>query len=245
MVLDESWFAAARAAANQLPVVAGCTYCVELRTAEGLVWHEVVDEGRMRSWGLGPAPAPHGPDLVLAVGEWLVERYYAPDLDGTSALEVVRVVRPDGTEALSAPMDITETAELAALPVIPDADLLVQFHFSQGPFGAADMWWQVIAGQVTAAELGTTDAPEVEVWLTFPKLAALRRGESTVLEALEDGGRVKGDVGPLMLLAGLHESPEMRAADLAAGPSAEVLAHIGSLRSTPGFRQVLSALAEP
>jgi hypothetical protein len=60
---------------------------------------------------------------------------------------------------------------------------------------------------------------------------------------LEDGGRVDGGVGPLMLLAGLQESPELLAAGRACGPSGPVLAALGQVTDGTEHRTAITELA--
>jgi hypothetical protein len=238
--LTDEWFAAGRALARDLPTIPGLDFAVELRSApDGRTWHQEVRDGRVVRWDLGPHPEP---ELVLEVPEAEVGSIHAPEPDGTAVLGAVRVVLADGSLHLPAPMDVTETAEIHGLPTVPGADLQVQYHLLDGPFGAVDTWWRFTDGRFDTAALGTIDDADVVVSAGFAQMAALRRGEITVLEALEGGGRVDGEVGPLMLLAGLHEG-DLQAAQHAAGPSSPVLGAMGRLRATEPHRAVLAALA--
>ena len=80
----------------------------------------------------------------------------------------------------------------------------------------------------------------MEVGITFARMVAVRDGRITILEALEGGGTVAGELGPLMLLGGMEESPELHAAELACGPSGPVLAaHGGAPRPTGVRRRVV------
>jgi hypothetical protein len=128
------------------------------------------------------------------------------------------------------------------MPWQPDATLLTQYRFSAGPFGAFDWWWRVVDGQSDEMGLGTVEDPDVVVKVPFQRLIGVRSGAISIYEAIE-GGRVDGDVGPLMLLAGLYESPEQHAAELACGPSGAVLADLGLVVDQPAHREALAVLA--
>lgn len=85
--------------------------------------------------------------------------------------------------------------------------------------------------------------PDAWATITYQKMIAVRTGTISILEALEDGGRVRGGLGPLMLLAGLEESPQLHAVELACGPAGAVLARVGALASSPEHAAAMAALA--
>jgi hypothetical protein len=70
----------------------------------------------------------------------------------------------------------------------------------------------------------------------------VRSGECTIIDALE-GGTLHGELGPLALLAGILESPEFHAAELATGGHGFALAVIGELRSNPVWTEAFEQLA--
>jgi hypothetical protein len=74
-------------------------------------------------------------------------------------------------------------------------------------------------------------------------MALIRAGELTVLEALNDGGRVEGELGPLAMLAGIAESPEFNAAQRATGRHALALAVLGELDARTTFGDAVARLA--
>ncbi len=199
-------------------------------------WHLVLEGGALTTWAPGDVEQP---DLEL---HWALDdarAVHRGEASGTDALAAVRLA--DGSDP--SPLDIAETAELADLPALPGATLGIQYHFAAGPFGPFSYWWAFEDGASRAMGLGTIDEPDASVWISFQKMVGVRTGEISVLEALEGGGRVDGAVGPLMLLAGLQESPELHAAELACGPSGPVLADLGRAFAVPQQNEGLVALA--
>ena len=181
----------------------------------------------------------------------VARRYYRGEADGTETLAACRVIEPGGEEGPPSPLDIEGRPELDEMLFQPDATLLTQYRFSAGPFGAFEWWWRFVDGRSDSMGLGRVDEPDAVVKIAFQKLIGVRTDSISIYEAIE-GGRVDGDVGPLMLLAGLQESPELHAAELACGASGPGLllprAHRGSAlrpRRTrdPGQRDDL--MAEP
>ncbi len=96
------------------------------------------------------------------------------------------------------------------------------------------------AGCVIANRL--TEDPDVTVKVRYQRLIAVRTDQISIYEAIE-GGRVDADVGPLMLLAGMYESPEFHAAELACGPCGPVFSNLGLVMDQPACREGLEALA--
>jgi hypothetical protein len=168
-----------------------------------------------------------------------VRAYVTGEADGTSTLDALHLAgggRPS-------PLDIAETAELGALPEVEGATLTVQYRFTQGPFGDVEYWWSFDEGRSVGMGLGVAADPDVRVRITFASMVGVRRGELTIFEALEYDGRVDGDLGPLMLLAGLEESPGVRAAESACGPSGPVLGALGRVTAPPAWQEARQRLA--
>ena len=156
-----------------------------------------------------------------------------------------RAGRPRTRRAAAAgpPLDIREVPELAALPPFPGASLVVQSRLAAGPFGPASVWMAFDDGRCSGVDLGETDRADVLVEMACTRMAAARRGEITILEALEGGGGVEGDLGPLMLLAGLEESDELRVAERACGAAGTILGQLGALATTAEHRAAMAELA--
>jgi hypothetical protein len=149
---------------------------------------------------------------------------------------------PDGWTGPPTPIDIVDQPELSGLPVQSGADLLVQYHHTAGPFGAFSWWWRFLEGRSDSVGLGEAEDPDVTAWLPFAKTVSLRVGKLSIYEAIE-GGRLAGDAGPLMLIAGLLEAPEVVAALHACGPRGVPLANLGLVTNQPEVRHALDALA--
>jgi hypothetical protein len=242
--LSQAWFDHAVALTGDLPVRPGLSYRVQLE-AGGTTWHQVVEDGRVTSWEEGPLPDAA---LVLRWAPADALAIHRGELAGTEALAATTVVgRGAGGERVEgrpSPLDIDETGALAELPTIPGATLVIQYRFAHGPFGPVDYWWSFDEGRSVGMGLGVVDEPDVGVGITYARMVGVRQGRITILEALEHGGTVTGELGPLMLLGGLEESPELHAAELACGPSGPVLAAMGELAATPAYAEAWSALTE-
>jgi hypothetical protein len=156
----------------------------------------------------------------------MARRVYRARVDGTEALEACVVTTADGRSARPTPVDVADCAELADLPSQPDADLLVQYHQVEGPFGHMSWWWRFVEGRSASAGFGVVDDADVTTYLPFATTVAIRRGELSMYEGIE-GGRIDGERGPLMLFAGLLEMPEMVAAWRTCGSRGVPLANLG------------------
>jgi hypothetical protein len=237
--LSPAWFVRARELVADLPVRPGLGCRAQFRT-EGASWHLVIDEGQVTSWDLGEIDDP---TIILRMPRDAALEAHQPDSDGTAVLAACAVVEPDGTETLPSPLDVLLVRGFDDLAEIPGADLTIQFHISDGPFGAVDCWWRFESGRSVASELSTARDPDVEIWVSFSAFQRVRAGELTLLDALSEGARVVGEEGPLMLYAGLQESPEFQAAVRACGPSGFVFRVIGTVRADPVFRSALVELS--
>jgi hypothetical protein len=156
-------------------------------------------------------------------------------LQGNEALAATTVVDGDYIGP-PAPLDLVGRAELSKLPAVPGATLGVQYVFRDGPFGDVMHGLVFEDGRLVAQQLGKLEHIDVMVEVTYRAMARRRAGEITMLEALE-GGNVAGDLGPLALLAGIQESHEFHAAELATGRHAFALAALGQVWRTPELMQ--------
>jgi hypothetical protein len=246
--LSDAWFDRARSLTDDLPEQPGvdCRLQFDAVDDDGghQRWHQVIVDGRIEAWQPGDLADA---DVELRWPLDVARRLYAADLDGTAAMDALTVAYAAGGSIVTgrpSPLDIGDTAEIDALPAIPDATLVTQFRLFSGPFGPVRFWWTFVDGLSTDMAFGDHPEPDVIVRIRFQRMVAVRCGHISVLEALEDGGQIlEGGVGPLMLLAGLQESPELLAAGRACGPSGPALAALGRVTDRPEHRTAIAALA--
>jgi hypothetical protein len=245
--LSQGWFALANELTADLPPRAGSSYRVQYESSSDgatTVWHQEVEDGRVARWAIGPLPTA---ELVVRWSAADALAVHRGERSGSEALAAMTVAGRDGSGALvsgpPAPLDIAETEELARLPFVPEATLVIQYRFERGPFGPVDYWWSFVDGRSAGMGLGLAPEADVGVTISYANMVGVRTGRMTILEALDHGGQATGDVGTLMLLAGLEESEELHAAELACGPSGPVLAAMGELAATPAYEAARAALA--
>src|SRR5262245_113931 len=117
------WFAQARELATGLPERPGLGFGVQVVGPDGVTWHQEVRDGRVVRWDGGAHPAPAEPWASFAADERALAGFHTLDVDGTEALRGLQVLERDGARRAPSPLDITETAELQALPEVVGADL--------------------------------------------------------------------------------------------------------------------------
>jgi hypothetical protein len=236
--MSDEWFARARELLEGGGPLEGASFRIQYES-DGTRWHQVAVDGAITEWALGDVADP---DLEVRVPSDVMHRYYAGKADGTEVLAACRVVA-DGAETPPSPLDIEVVPALGELPYQPEATLLTQYRHRGGPFGPFDWWWRFIDGEHDSMGFGLTeDDPDVVVMIRYQRLIEVRTDVISIYEAIE-GGRVDGDVGPLMLLAGLQESIELHDAELACGPSGPVFANLGLVMDQDPCREGLAALA--
>lgn len=238
---SDEWLAAVAAALAEVSLDSGASARI-IFEIPGRSWHLAVDGGRVVSFAAGPLGSA---DCVL---RWTADdaaAVWRRELRGNAALlatEVSADAAGGPYRGPPAPLDIRSRPELAALPVVPGATFDVQYAFRSGPFGDVDYVIDFRDGRVDSDRLERLDDPTVAVEVSYRAMARVRAGETTILEALEDG-RVTGEVGALAMLAGISESPEFEAAQIATGRHAFALATLGELDATPEYAWVLADLA--
>jgi hypothetical protein len=166
------------------------------------------------------------------------------DLRSEEAMRATSVVAqlPDGRyEGPPAPLNLMCRPELDAVPRVPGATFLVQYRYRNGPFGDVSHVLRFADGRVVEERLGEVDRCDVRVDVTYRAMAEVRAGRISILEALE-GGSVEGELGALAALAGILESPEFHAAELATGRHALALAVLGDLDSDAGYQAAIAEL---
>lgn len=235
--LSEAWFRAVRELAGALPKQPGRSCTLGFRT--GQPWLLAVADGRVGR--IEPGEAAGAVELRSDVAH--ASALWRGELDGTAALAGFTCVEPDGRSGPPPPLDLRDSKALCDLPRLPGATLSVQYAYRDGPFGPVDFVLRFEDGRVADASFGRAEGPDVRVEVPYGAIAAVRCGEQTLYQALEDG-RVHGDLGPLMTVAGLCESPAFRAAELeACGSAAAVLTTFGLVTATPPWQELLAALA--
>ena len=196
--------------------------------ADGSWWYLLIEEGAVVELATGKVQKP---DVTVQWDGEAARAILNYSLQGNDALAVTTVV--DGEYAgPPAPVNMAGRPELSQMPSIPGATFQVQYLLRDGPFGDVSYAMTFQEGRVGDELLGTVEKPDVFVDVTYRALARVRAGEITIIEALE-GGNVAGELGPLMLLAGVLESEEYHAAELATGRHAIVLAALGQVWRRP------------
>lgn len=207
--------------------VGGVPHEVELRFWEpdlGVRHRQRFIDGRLIEWTRDLTTNGTGVDLVCTVGE-LGALLGRPGAGPTLATFRLR----DGdTGAIEPPppFDAITTAALGATPEVPGATCTVGLHFADTPLGSSDVTVEIVDGR-PAFSIGAPADPDVVASLRFDLTLRYMTGDIGLMDMLT-GGSVTGDWPQLMLLAGIIESPEFRAA-------------VGPAR--PRFRQLADAVA--
>ena len=243
--LSEAWFQAAQ---QKLVNSAGDDLGLDQRlqfdaeTSDGHVRWAVVLRNGLVEFRLGELSEA---DIELHHSLEHAWQVFGNELSGDDALAGYTVVeeRPPGQyRGRPAPMELIERPELANLPAFPGVSLDVQYLYHRGPFGPVSWYLTFVDGQVQEMDLGTCNEPDVVIEATFLQMAQVRHGDITILDALASGAKVKGSEGALALVAGIVESPEFHAAELACGRSAFALAALGEIQADPGYGASLEEL---
>lgn len=123
-------------------------------------------------------------------------------------------LRWDGSVFPVPPAD--ELDSYGGLPLVPDATLLLRYTVVASPVGVVATELELRDGQVARAEVvdhpsTAADLDEVSVAIPWSNHLAWRRGDATLLEALE-GSPVEGRWQVLLCAHGLVQQPQWRAA---------------------------------
>jgi hypothetical protein len=205
-------------------------------------WVQVFANGRLQELRAGEVTDP---DLVIEWDAGGALDVLGGRVSGTEALAVTTVATatPSGAyRGAPPPLDIVGRPELEELPKMPDASVTVQHHLRGGPFGDVDCYQLFVDGRLDRVELGALPEPDVEVEVPYRAHVRLRQGEIAALDALQEG-RIAGAMGSLALYAGLLESePFQRAQRACAHETGLVLATLGDINGTPGYREAVAAV---
>jgi hypothetical protein len=236
--LSEDWLAKLRSGLAPIRLDAGIAGRLGFETGE-LHWHLAIEGGRVTDLGRGPIAEP---DVVVRWTDRDGRRILSRSLRGNEAYAATTVAAYDADGPYvgpPAPYNLGRRPELDAMPTIAGATLGVEYRYRRGPFGDVTYALSFRDGRLVDEQLAAPDAPDVVVDVTYRAMALVRAGAITILDALEDGG-VTGELGPLGVLAGISESEEFHAAELATGPHAIALAALGELDADPGFAAAIT-----
>jgi hypothetical protein len=153
------------------------------------------------------------------------------------------VVTADGYTGPPCPGDLVARPELRGLPNIPEANIVAQYTFVDGPFGDVNHVMFFEDGKVVRDQWGIVDNPDVWVRVPYEAIAYVRAGERTILDALEHG-TIGGEIGPMAMLAGILEAPEFEAAERATSRHSFALAALGHLDAEPAYAAAMEELAK-
>jgi hypothetical protein len=215
---------------------------LQFRT-DDCTWCVVVDEGRVEQLDLGVVDDP---DVVVHWSRSDASAILRGELRDDDAWRATTVSAMTATGLYTgppAPVNLACRPELDLLPKIPGASLCAQFRFPAGPFGAVRYALRFHDGRVVDEFLGERDDVDVRIEFTYRNMALARAGEITIIDALH-GGSVIGEIGALMALGGIAESPEYQRAERATGRHAIALSVLGELNMDEEFRAALQDLVE-
>jgi alkyl sulfatase BDS1-like metallo-beta-lactamase superfamily hydrolase len=108
---------------------------------------------------------------------------------------------------------LDETRAMAAgQPERPGATARMQYVVTGGPEGDIKYWWRLEDGKLLESELGTLEDSDFTMTLSYEDSVKVQQGELDANAAFMQGRmKVTGDMGKLMQLMPLTNSPEYRA----------------------------------
>jgi hypothetical protein len=108
---------------------------------------------------------------------------------------------------------LDESRALAAgQPDRPGATARMQYVVTAGPDGDIKYWWRLEDGKLLESALGTIDEPDMTLTVSYEDSVKIQKGEFDANAAFMQGRmKVAGDMGKLMQLLPLTNSPEYRA----------------------------------
>ena len=108
---------------------------------------------------------------------------------------------------------LDEGRELAkGQPDRPGASAKMQYALSGGPDGELKYYWVLEDGKLLESQLGEIDEPDFTMSMSYDDSVLIQKGELDVNAAFMQGRvKVAGDMGKLMQLMPLTNSPEYKA----------------------------------
>ena len=233
--LSAPWFDACltRAAGRRFGRATLAVQWVATDGAEHRPSHQRFDDGHLVEWGAGWLPdAPVA--LVQRVDD--ARRAALGLLRGNAAVARTVLRRPDGSGPLP-PSDLCALAPFGGMPVIPGASITAQHVLVDGPFGTVTFVEGFVDGRRTSWDLGRD--PEADVTLVRRYGCAMeRRAGLRSNVASFEGGRVGGPWTMVMMLAGLTDGPEYRAASSLEPTTASLLAGLSEVMADESYREL-------
>jgi hypothetical protein len=96
-------------------------------------------------------------------------------------------------------------------PDRPGATARMQYVVTAGPDGDIKYWWRLEDGKLLESALGTLDDVDMTLTLSYEDSVKIQKGELDANAAFMQGRmKVAGDMGKLMQLLPLTNSPEYR-----------------------------------
>jgi hypothetical protein len=239
--LSAQWFETARDLVDGVEVSPASSCRIQF-DADGARFLLVVENGRLVRFEAGDLDRA---DVEVRFTLADATRIWRRELRDDDAMRLTTVVAAmhDGTyTGPPCPADLLVRGELDGVPSIPNASLLVEYTFSDGPFGVVHHWLRFENGRPVSDGFGEIAAADVRVGVPYWAIPRVRSGEHTIIDVLENG-TVQGELGPLALLAGILESPEFHAAEIATGGHGFALAVLGELWSNAVWTDALEQLA--
>jgi len=166
--------------------------------------------GELTSWTAEESvPCDFALSLTPADAVALIRR----DESRPGALARTKLLEPlDGSvRALPLPpLDLDATQAADALPVIPNLSFSVEWRLADTLFGRWRFSLVIVDGRIVTPTPPAVDVPDVVVLLPYWAYLRLRSGMWDVLEALDAGGGLEGDIPALAAAGGLVETDEFR-----------------------------------
>jgi hypothetical protein len=199
-------------------------------------WYQVIDDGRVAQWARGDIAEP---DVEIRWGVDDAFEIMSGKRSGAAASMTTTIVeqRPDAAYlGPPPPLDLAREPELGRLRRIPDANLTLHYELRAAPFGTTQSSMVFLDGQLERITAGFAGAGDVVIELPFRQLMRMRRGEITMLDALQFGG-VRGSIDSMAFLAAILESPFYRRAAAAAssGPAPFALSALGEVGASDDY----------
>ena len=233
--LSADWFAETRGVFSGARLTGDGTFGFEF-DAGGIRSHLVIDAGRVRVFDEGRFPAA---DIGLAWCAQDAVRIAWGTIPATEAMARTTMSVPaSGARygGLPAPLGLLARTEADALPELLGASLRVQFVHPGGPFGEFGRVLDFSEGRLVAEQFGLAPEFDVMVKVSLRDTALIGAGHLSVLQALERGGEIAGEIAALATLAAILESPEFKALMLPGVPRCLAMATLGELRADPAVR---------
>ena len=243
--LSPEWFAAARRLVQgALPVREGLTCQIQYE-AVGLegprLWSQRIVDGQVVHWDLGGVSEP---DLTVRWALADALGVLRSTVTGTEVMQRMTVVNdrpPRRYEGPPPPMDL-DGPELAELPRLPGASVVVQFDFRAAPFGPTSWSISFEDGRVVGLPFGRHPNPDVSIELPYRAVMEVHAGLIGPIDAVAQG-RISGDETGMILFGGLLETPAYERAERQCRGGGLAMAVLGDVGAGDEWRSAMAELA--